>query len=347
MKVTSRAPARVDLAGGTVDIWPLYLFHPGAQTVNLAIRCYASCEIETRADRRLVFISEDQGIRESFGSLAALSLKASRLPLVRELVRFFEPERGMTIRTTSQVPAGAGLGGSSALNIALCGALARATRRRYSREKILEIAKNVEAIVIQVPTGWQDYFPALYGGASALHLEPDGVHRERLPLSFADADRRFVLCYTGQPRNSAINNWEVMKAHIDGDHQVRHNFAQIVSIAGRMREALLSADWDDVAKLLALEWENRKRNFKGISTPRIDRMIRETARDGTLAAKVCGAGGGGCAVFLVAPGTKPAVERTLTRLGGQIINFAVSRTGLEVREASGGASARTRKGNFR
>lgn len=119
MKVTARAPARVDLAGGTVDIWPLYLFHPGAQTVNLAIRCYASCDVETRADRRLVFISEDQALRESHASLAELSRGASRLPLVRELVRFFQPERGMTIRTSSQVPAGAGLGGSSALNIAI------------------------------------------------------------------------------------------------------------------------------------------------------------------------------------------------------------------------------------
>ncbi len=343
MKITSRAPARVDLAGGTVDIWPLYLFHPGAQTVNLAIRCHASCEIETRADRRLIFISRDQGIRESFGSIQELSWKASRLPLVRELVRFFEPERGMTIRTSSEVPAGAGLGGSSALNIALCGALARATGRHYSRERILEIARNVEAIVIRVPTGWQDYFPALYGGANALHLERDGVHRERLAVSFADLGRRFVLCYTGQPRDSAINNWEVMKAHIDGEARVRQNFSQIVSIAGRMREALLSADWDDVAKLLALEWENRKRNFKGISTPRIDRMIRETARHGTLAAKVCGAGGGGCVVFMVAPGTKPAVELSLARLGGEIINFAVSRTGLEVRVAPSGPRGSNRK----
>ncbi len=340
MKITARAPARVDLAGGTVDIWPLYLFHPGAQTVNLAIRCYASCEVETRADRRFVFISDDQGIRESHASFDDLAHAASRLPLVRELVRFFQPERGMTIRTSSQVPAGAGLGGSSALNIALCGALARATGRRLAREKILEIAKNVEAIVIQVPTGWQDYFPALYGGANALQLECDGVHRERLPLSFPDLDKRFVLCYTGQPRNSAINNWEVMKAHIDGDARVRQNFSQIVSIAGRMREALLSADWGDVAKLLALEWENRKANFKGISTPRIDRMIRETAADGTLAAKVCGAGGGGCVVFLVAPGTKPAVEATLRRLGGQIIHFSVSPAGLEVEAASGGAGLR-------
>ena len=114
-----------------------------------------------------------------------------------------------------------------------------------------------------------------------------------------------------------------------------------------MREALLSADWGDVAKLLALEWENRKRNFKGISTPRIDRMIRETDRDGTLAAKVCGAGGGGCVVFLVAPGSKPAVERTLKRLGGEIINFAVSKTGLEVAVKSSGSSTGPRKGSLR
>lgn len=330
MRVEARAPARVDLAGGTVDIWPLYLFHAGAQTVNIAIRCYASCRVETRADHRVVLISEDQKIHETYESLTDLSLGQSALPLVRELVLFFEPRRGVTIRTASQVPVAAGLGGSSALNIAICGALARVTGKRYTRPQILEIAKNVEALVIKVPTGWQDYFPALYGAANAIHLERDGVKRERLPLSFPDLEKRFVLCYTGQPRNSAINNWEVMKAHIDGDPKVRHNFDQIVTIASQMREALLANDWNDVAELLALEWENRKRNFEGISTPKIDRMIEQTAKHGTLAAKVCGAGGGGCVVFLVKPGTKPGVEKALARMGGQIIHFSVSRTGLEV-----------------
>lgn len=330
MRVEARAPARVDLAGGTVDIWPLYLFHPGAQTVNIAVRSYASCVVETRADRRIVLISKDQKVRETFGSLTDLVLGRSSLPLLRELVMFFEPRRGLTVKTDSQVPAGAGLGGSSALNIALCGGLARVTGKHYSRAQLLEIAKNVEAIVIRVPTGWQDYFPALYGGASAVHLDRDGVKREKLPVSVFEVEKRFVLCYTGLPRDSAINNWEVMKSHIDGDARVRKNFEEITTIASQMREALLANDWNDVAKLLALEWENRKRNFKGISTPRIDRMIDQTRRQGTRAAKVCGAGGGGCVVFLVEPGTKPAVEAVLTRLGGQIINFAVSRTGLEV-----------------
>jgi len=330
MRVEAQAPARVDLAGGTVDIWPLYLFHPGAQTVNIAIRCYASCVIETRSDLRIELVSRDQELQESWEDLTALSLGASRLPLLRELVMFFEPRRGLNITTSSQVPAGAGLGGSSALNIALCGGLARVTGKRCTRRTILGIAKNVEAIVIRVPTGWQDYFPALYGGANSVHLERDGVKVERLPLPFAEVEKRFVLCYTGQPRNSAINNWEVMKAHIDNDPRVIKNFDQISAIASQMREALLARDWDDAAELLGREWENRKRNFKGISTVKIDRMIEQTRRHGTVAAKVCGAGGGGCVVFMVRPGSKPAVENALTQMGGKVINFAISGTGLEV-----------------
>jgi D-glycero-alpha-D-manno-heptose-7-phosphate kinase len=318
------------MAGGTVDIWPLYLFHPGAQTVNIAIRCYASCVIETRSDRQIVLTSKDQEIQETFEDLVDLTRSKSRLTLVRELIVFFQPNRGLNIETSSQVPAGAGLGGSSALNIALCGGLARVTGKRVTRTQILEIAKNVEAIAIRVPTGWQDYFPALYGGANVIHLSPEGVRRQRLPVFVSELEERFLLCYTGQPRNSAINNWEVMKSHIDGEEQVLRNFDQITTIASQMREALQTGDWKDVGDLLALEWENRKQNFKGISTPTIDSMIEQTRGKGTIAAKVCGAGGGGCVVFMVEPGTKPAVEETLTQMGGEILNFAVSRTGLEV-----------------
>lgn len=330
MLVESRAPARVDLAGGTVDIWPLYLFHPGAQTVNIALQCYASCVVETRSDGRIVLASQDQHIRESWKNLGTLARGASKLPLVQELVKFFRPETGLNITTRSQVPAGAGLAGSSTLNIALCGALARITGRRLTRSTMLEIAKNVEAIVIRVPTGWQDYFPALYGGANSVHLGCEGVKRERLPIPAADLEKRFVLCYTGQPRNSGINNWEVMKAHIDGNRRVIENFSQITAIAAQMREALLKREWNRISDLLSEEWANRKRCFKGISTPTIDRMIERTRPHGTLAAKVCGAGGGGCVIFMVRPGSKPNVEKALTKLGGKVINFAVARTGLEV-----------------
>src|SRR2546427_10354984 len=62
MIIESSAPTRVDLAGGTIDIWPLYLFHPGATTVNFALSLRARARIETRADQRIILESLDRGV---------------------------------------------------------------------------------------------------------------------------------------------------------------------------------------------------------------------------------------------------------------------------------------------
>ena len=60
MQIESSAPTRVDLAGGTIDIWPLYLFHPGAATVNFATSLRAHCSISTRDDGQIVLESRDR-----------------------------------------------------------------------------------------------------------------------------------------------------------------------------------------------------------------------------------------------------------------------------------------------
>src|SRR5256712_3354872 len=115
--------------------------------------------------------------------------------------------------------------------IATTAALARFTDRNLTLEQMRVIAQNVEAQIIQVPTGCQDYYPALYGGVSAIHLEADGIHRHAIAVAPEEIDSRFVLAYTGAPRQSGINNWKVFKAHIDGDKKVFRNFEQIAAIA--------------------------------------------------------------------------------------------------------------------
>ena len=109
---------------------------------------------------------------ESFDDLYAA--KRYRLPLLALLVRFFAPEQGLTLESASEAPAGAGISGSSALMISVASALNKLTGRKYTLEKIREIAQNVEAQVIRVPTGAQDYYPAMYGGVSAIELGPGG-----------------------------------------------------------------------------------------------------------------------------------------------------------------------------
>src|SRR3989442_2424441 len=128
MIIESKSPTRVDFAGGTLDIWPLYLFHPGALTVNAAISLYASCVIETQdpGDNRIKLVSRDIKREESFASFAALvKTKRYRLPLLAEITKFFHPQGGFTLTTDSEAPAGAGIAGSNAKSVALCAARRR------------------------------------------------------------------------------------------------------------------------------------------------------------------------------------------------------------------------------
>jgi D-glycero-alpha-D-manno-heptose-7-phosphate kinase len=181
-----------------------------------------------------------------------------------------------------------------------------------------------------VPTGCQDYYPALYGGVSAVELGIDGIHRETVPVAAEEIDARFVLVYTGAPRQSGINNWEVFKAHIDGEKKVVKNFEQISKVAGAMHRALVQHDWKDVARLLREEWKLRRSNYANISTPLIDKLIAVASKNGGRAAKVCGAGGGGCVVFMVKEGTKQRVMDALRLNGAQVLPFQVAREGLSV-----------------
>src|SRR5438132_5901515 len=110
MTIFSKAPCRVDLAGGTLDIWPLYLYHANAVTVNFAVDRYTSCTLTTRPDSRIVLRSRDLGGEEVFPTLEALrSAKRYRLPLPAQVVSFFAPETGIELCTHSEAPAGAGI----------------------------------------------------------------------------------------------------------------------------------------------------------------------------------------------------------------------------------------------
>ncbi len=332
MRVTSKAPCRVDLAGATLDIWPLYLFHDDSVTVNFAVDRHTSCEITTREDSAIVMRSRDLATEETFASLAELkAAKKYKLALLALLVKFFAPEQGLTLESASEAPAGAGISGSSSLMITVASALNKLTGAGYKTEKIREIAQNIEAQVIRVPTGAQDYYPAMYGGVSAIELGPAGINRTALPVSADELNQRFVLAYTGLPRNSGINNWEVMKAHIDGDRAVHRNFTQIAAIANAMRHALNKHDWAEAGRLMREDWSHRRKNIPTISTPLIDELIQVTKRAGSTGAKVCGAGGGGCVVFLVEPDAKERVAKVVKETGAQVLNASVAPEGVKVR----------------
>jgi len=334
MTIEATAPTRVDLAGGTIDIWPLYLFHPGATTVNFAVSLYARCRIEPRDDDQIILESRDRGVAFETRLAAVADLASEeRLELISKLVHFFKPERGFHLVAESQAPAGAGLGGSSALAIACIGALNRFVGDRYPEHKFIQIAANVETTVIRVPAGFQDYHGAFHGGANVIHFRADGIRREALDVDPGELERRVVVCYTGEPRLSGTNNWEIFKKHIDGDRELFDIFEGIRDTAAAMKDALGAGDWARVGQIMRDAYPKRKRLAPNVTTRHMEALVERALANGAVAAKVCGAGGGGCIAFLCEEGAKESVGRALSEgEAAEVLNWGFAREGLTVRE---------------
>ncbi len=324
--VTASAPTRIDLAGGTIDIWPLYLEHPGASTVNAAISLRAHATIEPRTDGRVGLQSVDTHKQVEAARWQDLDPRGD-LPLLALLARHYGLANA-TLITRGESPAGAGIAGSSALAIAVCGALAKFTGVSMDAELMLQTAMNVECQTIRVPTGVQDYRPALYGGVAAIELRTDVIRRVPIAVDPRELERRIVLAYTGAPRNSGTNNWEITKRHIDGDAYIFDCFERIRDTAAALRTALERGDWADVGRQIDKEWDNRKRLAPGVSTPTIDHLIARAKAAGATAAKVCGAGGGGCLFCYGPPEARTAIEGALSTGEAQVLDFQIETEGL-------------------
>jgi D-glycero-alpha-D-manno-heptose-7-phosphate kinase len=334
MIVQARTPTRIDLSGGTLDLYPLYLFLEGGVTNNAAIDIYSDVTIETRRNSRVLLRSLDTGQELSAPSVRELPLD-QQLGFVARVVRFYAPRVGVEVTTHNATPYGSGLGGSSSLLIALSGALDRLNRTQMDPKDFVDIGANLEAQSIGIPTGKQDYLAALYGGVNAFHFTVAGWQQEQLvdgeeKLSALEA--HVILTYTGRPHFSAQNNWRMLKRFMDDAGNSRESMRVIQRTAEEMRGALLAFDMARFAELLDEEWQSRRQLARGVTTPRIDRMVSAAQQAGALASKICGAGGGGCMITVAKPENRAAVEAALTKAGAKVMPFTIARQGLTVKE---------------
>lgn len=361
LRIESRAPTRIDLAGGTVDIWPIYLFLDQPSTINLGIDLFAEARIEattTSSEGGVILRAEDQKVEQEIGwsdidstrvpPTLALHLKLLRYFLRRKkLAGGFDSRARLTLSTLARSPAGAGLGGSSTLSIAMVGALAAwandgvkdpdfdPTRPQLDGERWIKIVRDTETTVIQVPAGLQDYYGAMYGELQAIRWKPGFHEREAFSHELlADLEKRLLLFYSGQSRNSGINNWALFKSFIDQEGDVRSRFAAIASATSDLETALKARNWDGVGRAIAKEWQNRRTLASGISTPEMNEAFELAYSEGASAGKVCGAGGGGCFFVYLPSGdeeTKKRIQDKVTARGIRALPFRAVPHGLEVK----------------
>lgn len=315
-----QSATRVDLSGGTLDCWPLYLMVGDCVTVNLSISISTFVQLQAREDKEISIHMRDLKYKKTFASLKDfLNSREPELRLVQRHVDFWKPKTGFELETSSESPIGGGLGGSSSLTISLIKAFSDWFERPLGVYESVELAHNLEAQVLGKMTGTQDYFPALQPGLNAIHYTPVGARIEPLGGESDFWNSHLTLVYTGQPHQSGLNNWHVIKAVLDGDSGPLRALADIREISWDMYRAVQAKDWDALPALFDREFEARVRLSSSFSSPEIDRLRAVALKSGAQAVKICGAGGGGCVLIWSQPELKQKVEIGCREKGFEVL----------------------------
>jgi len=314
-RVAVLAACRADLAGGTLDIWPLGLLHPNSCTVNVALDLGVEIRVEPR--ERGYRVVQGRTVTE-VANIDDLACNPDTA-LIGLVADFFEMAPfDLGIRSAS--PRGGGLGASSALVIALIAAAEQLTMREPGSAAVRSaLARDFEAQLMKLPTGRQDHFPALLGGVLKIEHRAGGELVTRIDTALESLGDSLVVAYTGQSHFSAGNNWEVVRRRLDGDADTVERFNAIASTARGLARALEDSDLEQVGSLMSEEWSLRRGLAPGISTDQIETLLDSCLRAGAWGGKACGAGGGGCVAILAPPRRRIEIERELGRHGAEVL----------------------------
>ena len=319
--ISVKSPTRIDLAGGTLDCWPLFNFVSDCVTINVSVDIYTHVRLTPHLASKVEIHLEDLAYQKTFKSLDDLfACQDSEIRLVQMLARFFQPPSGFQLSTKSESPIGGGLGGSSSLLISLMKAFARWTDQKFSMAEAVEIAHNIEASLLRKPTGTQDYVPAWQPGLYAIGYGPRGMKPHRMDSVAAEKmAERITLVYTGQPHHSGLNNWQVLKHAIEGHSATLEALHELRDVALATWTVLQRGELDELARCFRRELECRLKLAEAFSSPEILRLEKIAHQVGSEALKICGAGGGGC-VFVWSQAKKQKdVQRALESEGFQVL----------------------------
>lgn len=330
-EVAVEAWCRADLAGGTLDIWPLGLLHPGARTVNIALDLGVEIVMSLSTETYRVRQGESIVEADSAAQLAA-SEEGALVGLIAEVLDL--PPVEVTIASAS--PRGGGLGASSALAVAVIAAgEAINGREESSTQARAALARDLEARLMSLPTGRQDHFPALMGGVLEVRHEPGGERVRRIDTDVPALTESLLVVYTGQSHFSAGNNWRIIRNRLEADPETTRCLDGISEVAAGIVEALEQGRLQRVGELMTEEWSWRRRLAEGISTPMIEQLLDVAGRAGAWGGKACGAGGGGCLALLCPPACRASIAGSMEDLGGRILDTRPTEKPIQVRLVDG------------
>ena len=303
MIVKARAPVRIDFAGAWTDVKYFYKTFGGA-TLNAAINRYVTGQLTTNE-----------------GNVEGRRLTQ---PPGYPVVEVCSPA-GLKVSYETDMPAGSGLGTSSALNVVWL-ALVKQTRleTREQKEEIADSAYDIEK-VLGIIGGKQDQFASAVGGINLFEFKTDGgvtTHPVTLSnIQVAELESLLVLCYTGESRLSSGIHENVWGNFRRGRRETVDALFTLRDSAYAGKEILEGSRWDEFGPLLSQQFECMKALDNSTTNATVEKLF-DLVKAQISGGKPCGAGGGGCLLFCCKePAGKARVQSKIRDAGFRVVDF--------------------------
>lgn len=337
----ARAPLRISFAGGGTDL-PAYYERFGGLVVSTTIDkyVYVHCGSNGSAsDHDAQIASADYQIFYRHRGGRPMDWDGD-LAMPRAVLHAFGVKGGIALFLASEVPPGTGLGSSSAVAVALVGAVSAYLRKPLARREVAEMACRIELEMLRAPIGKQDQFAAAFGGLNAISFAAGGVEVEPIRVSpdvRERLERRLMLFFTGTARNSASILRTQQQASAQGEVHTVERLHRMKVAAQACRQCLESGDLDGIGVLMDEGWRQKRSLVAGITTPQIDRLYQMALANGALGGKITGAGGGGFLLLYCHEDRQEAVTQAMEELGLRRMDIHLETQGMSVTTVRWGA----------
>ena len=334
--IRARAPLRISFSGGGTDL-PPYVAEHGGLVLNATIDRFAYATIRFHDDSRVFVRSLDYDTTADYTLDRGFTFDGN-LDLITACLKRMIPgsngeAAGMELYLETEAPPGSGLGASSALVVAVVGALRLWRQIPMTRYEIAHLACKIERSDVGIPGGLQDQYAATFGGFNLIEFQPNGeviVNSLRIePSIIRELQYNMLLIFSGDSRVSASIIEEQIAGYVANRPGARQAFDRMKTLTTDAKNALVTGRLSRLGEILHEEFLEKRTTAKSIVTPRIEEIYEEARRVGAIGGKVSGAGGGGYIIMYCPFDRKRDVMRRVRDLGGETLPMAFEPEGMQ------------------
>lgn len=333
MAIITKTPVRIAFGGGGTDVEP-YPSDYGGYVINCTINLYFRCFLTKRNDNLINIYSNDTFYPHKFDTIEVLQTNYQPSNLYEAVFYLVKPNLGMDVYVHGEPPKKAGLGASASLCNCLISGILNLEGKEINLDNIAEKAYSVEQDILKNIGGRQDQYAAVYGGFNGLKFLGDSnvlIRKLKISHSFKnEIEKNLVLFYTGVPRTSGNIVKAQVKSYVENKEESKKFLDKLKEIAYQMRDSLLSENFEKFGELLTADLENKTKFNPLLTTDYMKELNNLILRNGGIGGRVCGAGGGGCMIWLINPKFREKIKNLLKNQKGKLIEFRFVDKGLEI-----------------